>query len=221
MAPTPKACALVSGGLESTLLLQIALQQGREVYPLYVACGFFWEEQEIDSLKKFLNKFSRPELKNLTIQQKPLRDIFPDLWAYHPERFPDQNSPLGSVYLPGRNLILLLQGSLLAQRYDLQEIWIGVLGKNPYPDATRSFFDAFELLHSQTFKNSIKVQAPFQSLRKGELIGKFPDFPYQLNVTCLRPQGYLHCGNCYKCAERRRAFREASIPDPTEYLVAP
>lgn len=214
-----KACALVSGGLETNLLLHIALQQNREVYPLYIACGFFWEEQEILSLKKFLQKYSHPALKKLTIHEKPLRDIYPDLWAYHPEKFPDQNSPLGSVYLPGRNLTLLVEGSFLAQRHGLQEIWIGVLGKNPYPDATRKFFDEFENLHVQAFKNSIKIQTPFQSLRKGELIAKYPDFPYTLNVTCLRPQGLQHCGTCYKCAERRRAFQEAELPDPTDYFV--
>lgn len=219
MAPPLKVCLLVSGGLESALLLHIALQQGREVYPLYVACGFFWEKHEMESLKNFLGNFANPALKKLTIQEKPLREIYPDLWAYHPEKFPDQNSPLGSVYLPGRNLTLLMEGSLFAQRHGLQEIWIGVLGKNPYPDATRKFFDEFENLQAQAFKTPIKIQAPFQSLRKSELIAKYPDFPYRFNVTCLRPQGFRHCGTCYKCSERRRAFREAELADPTDYFV--
>ena len=215
-----KACVLVSGGLDSTLLLRMALQERREVYPLYVRCGFFWEESELASLKNYLENISDRALKELSVQDRPLQDFYPELWAFHPGKLPDQDCPLGSVYLPGRNLILLTQGSLLAQRHGLEEIWIGVLGKNPYSDATRKFFEDFENIFAQAFNHSVKIRAPFQNISKGELIRKYPDFPYQLNVTCLRPQGLRHCGRCYKCAERRRGFFDAGLQDPTEYLVS-
>jgi 7-cyano-7-deazaguanine synthase len=38
-----------------------------------------------------------------------------------------------------------------------------------------------------------------------------------LTFSCLAPQGRRHCGRCNKCAERKRAFRQAGIPDPTKY----
>jgi 7-cyano-7-deazaguanine synthase len=44
--------------------------------------------------------------------------------------------------------------------------------------------------------------------------------PLELTFSCLRPVGGLHCGRCNKCAERRRGFAEAGLPDPTQYANA-
>jgi 7-cyano-7-deazaguanine synthase len=36
-------------------------------------------------------------------------------------------------------------------------------------------------------------------------------------MSCLRPVDGVHCGACNKCAERRKAFALADLPDPTLY----
>jgi 7-cyano-7-deazaguanine synthase len=41
--------------------------------------------------------------------------------------------------------------------------------------------------------------------------------PLELTFSCIAPAGSLHCGQCNKCAERQRAFRLSSMPDPTRY----
>jgi 7-cyano-7-deazaguanine synthase len=44
-----------------------------------------------------------------------------------------------------------------------------------------------------------------------------------LTLSCMNPQdgGDTHCGRCSKCRERRDAFNEAGVVDPTLYAVAP
>jgi 7-cyano-7-deazaguanine synthase len=37
----------------------------------------------------------------------------------------------------------------------------------------------------------------------------------------MQPRGGLHCGQCSKCRERRDAFQEAGVSDPTAYRQAP
>jgi 7-cyano-7-deazaguanine synthase in queuosine biosynthesis len=37
----------------------------------------------------------------------------------------------------------------------------------------------------------------------------------------MQPKDGLHCGQCSKCRERRDAFLETELPDPTAYRHAP
>jgi 7-cyano-7-deazaguanine synthase len=43
--------------------------------------------------------------------------------------------------------------------------------------------------------------------------------PLEQTFSCIRPERDLHCGRCNKCAERRHAFAEADMADPTRYAV--
>jgi 7-cyano-7-deazaguanine synthase len=43
----------------------------------------------------------------------------------------------------------------------------------------------------------------------------------ELTLSCMNPQGGRHCGQCSKCRERRDAFHDALIADPTSYAAAP
>ena len=45
--------------------------------------------------------------------------------------------------------------------------------------------------------------------------------PLELTLSCMNPQGGRHCGRCSKCRERRDAFHDASVEDPTRYSTAP
>jgi 7-cyano-7-deazaguanine synthase len=45
--------------------------------------------------------------------------------------------------------------------------------------------------------------------------------PLALTLSCMNPRDSRHCGQCSKCRERRDAFRDAGVPDPTAYAVAP
>jgi 7-cyano-7-deazaguanine synthase len=37
----------------------------------------------------------------------------------------------------------------------------------------------------------------------------------------MQPAGGRHCGRCSKCRERRDAFNEATVADPTAYASPP
>ena len=42
-----------------------------------------------------------------------------------------------------------------------------------------------------------------------------------LTLSCMQPKNGMHCGRCSKCRERRDAFREAGVGDPTAYRHTP
>jgi len=206
-----KVAVLVSGGIDSALLIQAGLDQGREVHPLYVSVGFTWEEAERHCLQRLLERLARPSLKSLTVLHTPLRDLFPEHWAFTGRRVPDAKSRDEAVYLPARNLLLLSEGAVLAQARDLQEIWIGVLSANPFGDGKPEFFQSFEATCRIGLPKPLRVVAPFQQLSKSELLARYPDFPYQLTFSCIQPRGLDPCGACNKCAEARKALQTVGI----------
>jgi 7-cyano-7-deazaguanine synthase len=42
---------------------------------------------------------------------------------------------------------------------------------------------------------------------------------FEDTISCMSPVGDRHCGACNKCRERREAFAEAGVPDPTSYAA--
>ena len=52
-------------------------------------------------------------------------------------------------------------------------------------------------------------------IRLGATLG----VPLELTLSCMQPVDGLHCGRCSKCRERRDAFTEAGVDDPTPYAV--
>ena len=64
----------------------------------------------------------------------------------------------------------------------------------------------------------IKIRAPLSSVSKSDLIkiGTSLGVPFQLTWSCYL-DGTIHCGKCESCMNRKKAFKEAGVVDPTEY----
>ena len=125
-----------------------------------------------------------------------------------------------AVYLPGRNLLLLSKAAVFCGLHKIDAIAIGSLDHNPFPDATPRFFRDFAALAGDALGFRIKVVAPLRTLRKEVVLRRGKWLPLHLSFSCLVPRRGLHCGRCNKCAERRRAFREAGAKDLTRYATA-
>jgi 7-cyano-7-deazaguanine synthase len=70
---------------------------------------------------------------------------------------------------------------------------------------------------------TIAIEAPFSRLHKADVIklGASLGVPLELTLSCMQPSNGLHCGRCSKCRERRDAFLDAGIDDPTRYAQEP
>jgi 7-cyano-7-deazaguanine synthase len=212
-------CGLVSGGLDSAILLDHLLQQGRQALPLYVQCGFRWEAAERYWLRRFLRVIRTTQLLPLQLVELPRGSLSSAHWSVTGRGVPDAASPDTAVELPGRNLLLLSAAVVGAPRR-VTTVALGTLKGNPFSDASPRFFRQMGRCLSTALGRRIRLLTPLARWTKPQLIRRAGQLPLGLTFSCLAPRGVQHCGRCNKCAERRRAFREADRCDPTRYETA-
>lgn len=224
----PNIAVLTSGGIDSAIMLKLALQQGHQVWPIYVKRGFIWERAELFWLKQFLQnvrsirtgEVTSPVingrgnraptgddnvvsiLKKLTILHDPLQKILKNHWAVTGKNIPDYFSPDLDVEIPLHNLSLLCKTFLFAKENSIQEIWIGTLKGNPFIDSSTHYLNTLSSLLNITLSSSIEIKKPLGQLTKTEVSQLGKGLPLQLCFSCLQPQGLKTCGQCNKCAER-------------------
>jgi 7-cyano-7-deazaguanine synthase len=223
---------LFSAGLDSAVLLADALaRRGADetVQALHVSVGFSWEAEERAMAARL---FAKPpfagRVEPPVMLAFDMRDVFPDThWAVRgtPPAF---DSPDEDVFLDGRNVTLTSKAAVFITRtarprHTSARLLVGTLGCNPFPDATREFLDAQGRALSLGLDLPIAVEAPFAALHKPDVIrrGVALGVPLELTLSCMQPKDGMHCGKCSKCRERRDAFREAGVADPTPYREKP
>lgn len=217
-APAAPLAVLVSGGLDSAILLGEAARAYPAVFPLYVRTGLVWEDVERAHLERFLTALGAPNVRPLIVLDQPVRDIYGDHWSTTGTNVPDADSPDDAVFLPGRNVLLLAKPLLWCHLNGVPEVATAPLGTNPFPDATPAFYDGFASIVSTAVSGRVRVLRPYSPLHKVDVMRRGAGMPLEHTFSCIRPTAAgLHCGACNKCAERQQAFRAAEMPDPTAY----
>jgi 7-cyano-7-deazaguanine synthase len=211
---------LFSGGLDSAVLLALERQGHAPVQPVHVKAGLAWEGAERRAIDRLLAAplFSAgvEPLATITVD---IRDVYPaSHWSVtgHP---PAYDTPDEDVYLEGRNILLLSKAAVLAARLAIPRIALGSLAGNPFPDATPGFFRAMARALSLGLNRELDIVTPLAGFHKDRVIrlGLELGVPLELSLSCMNPSGGRHCGACSKCRERRDAFRDARVSDPTAY----
>ena len=210
---------LISGGLDSAILLGHLLDQGALVQPLYVHSGFVWETAERNAVGRWLAWWESSRLAPLVELEMPIADLYRDHWSLTGEATPDAHTPDDAVYLPGRNALLLIKACLWCQMHDIRSIALALLAHNPFPDATPEFFQAFHRMLGLATGNDVNVWCPFAHKTKDQVLELGRHFPIELTFSCIAPRENLHCGHCNKCAERQAAFQNLGVEDPTQYAA--
>ncbi len=206
--------ALASGGLDSSALLAEMARRGHEVFPIFVKAGLVWERAELAGLRRFLAALPESigsRVRPLKVASALLDGLYGEHWSTTGRGIPGWRAADNSVYLPGRNAVLLTQAAVYAALVGAPRVALGVLAGNPFPDATPRFFRALQEALSEGLDYPIELQAPFRRLYKEEVIRRSADLPLHLTVSCSQPAGGGPCGRCAKCRERTLALRAAGF----------
>lgn len=215
MSP-PRVVALVSGGIDSTVLMARLLALGADVLALSVDYG----------------QRHRRELLAAAAVSEAM--CVPHHVLIAPSLVPPQMAPGGppaprghyqdesmrATVTPHRNLLLIaLAASWGAQRGATAVAYAAHAGDHAiYPDCRPEFALVLGRLLRLSHYEPLELLAPFLSATKGDIVraGHELGAPLHLTWSCYEG-GSRHCARCGTCVERIEAFRLAGVPDPTDY----
>ncbi len=125
--------------------------------------------------------------------------------------------------VPFRNPIMLSIATGFAESIGAEGLVIAAHGGDHaiYPDCRENFMQAMaEAMRLGTYAG-IQLLRPFIALNKGEIAaeGARLGVDFARTWSCYKG-GALHCGQCGTCVERREAFLQAGLSDPTVYASA-
>ncbi|MFF3665506.1 7-cyano-7-deazaguanine synthase QueC [Microtetraspora malaysiensis] len=137
------------------------------------------------------------------------------------------DTSMSSTVVANRNALLLDIASAVAVAVGADIVAYGAHAGDHtvYPDCRGEFVDAYRrmvLLANEGFiADGFDVVAPFLTWSKADIIalGAQLAVPFGATWSCYRG-GDVHCGTCGTCVERREAFTQARVPDPTVYQTA-
>lgn len=209
---------IYSGGLDSTTLLYE--EQERIALAVTFDYGSNHAAQEVACAKKICQQL---EVEHLVIDLTFMKRYFASSLLSGADAIPEGNyddENMKSTVVPFRNGIMLSVACGLAESRGLTRVLIANHGGDHaiYPDCRPAFIDAMDAAMQAGTYVGVGIAAPYTNLSKTELVrrGTAMGIDYSQTYSCYKG-GEKHCGRCGTCRERQEAFREAGIPDPTEY----
>lgn len=225
----PEAVVLLSGGLDSSTVLAMAIEKGFEPVALTFDYGQR-HRRELESARDVARHFKVIDhivfqLDLASITTSSLTDARKTL--RRPATRDDISTGVPDTYVPSRNLVFLSIASSLAESRGAEAVFIAAnsVDFSGYPDCTPEFLAAFQkVLQTGTVAGikgkPVRVEAPILSMSKDEIVREAMrlEVPLILTWSCYEG-GERACGKCDSCVLRREGFEKAGVRDPIEYEV--
>ncbi|MFY0538420.1 7-cyano-7-deazaguanine synthase QueC [Nannocystis pusilla] len=234
MTEPMRAVVLLSGGLDSTMVLALAAAEGRETYALSFRYGQRHEVELASAARQAARFGARAhEVVDLAHLGR-LVAAGTSLLRASSEAVPKDNTAgegeIPSTYVPARNTLFLAYALGWAEVLGAGEIWVGVnaVDYSGYPDCRPQFTSVRapgRRGHARRGRGQAAARrAPLISWSKGQIVqaGLAAGVDYADTVSCYDPvvadDRPRACGRCDSCRLRRDGFAAAGVPDPTRYV---
>jgi 7-cyano-7-deazaguanine synthase len=218
-----KAVVLLSGGMDSAVVLAIAREQGFEAHALSVRYGQR-HTSELDAAVRVATLQGAAQHKT----------VYVDLRSFGGSALTDDidvpeagGAGIPVTYVPARNTIMLSLALGWAEVLGANDLFCGVnaVDYSGYPDCRPEFIDAFERLANVATKAGVegaglRVRAPLMRMGKADIVreGLRLGVDFSATVSCYRADAEGRaCGHCDACRLRAEGFAAAGVEDPTRY----
>ena len=222
-----QAVVLLSGGLDSTTILAMAVAEGFECHALSFDYGQR-HAHELDAARAVATRAGVADHRIATIDLRLFGgsaltdDIEVPIGRSHAE----MEAEVPVTYVPARNTIFLSFGMAFAEVVDAQALFIGVnaVDYSGYPDCRPEYIAAFQTMANLATKAGVEgrrleLRTPLIDLSKAEIVQRGLDLgvDYGLTTSCYDPRPAGACAVCDACLLRLRGFSDAGVEDPIPY----
>jgi 7-cyano-7-deazaguanine synthase len=223
-AAARRAVVLLSGGMDSAVVLAIARAQGFEGHALSVRYGQR-HSAELDAAAAVACALGATAHKVVDVDLRAIGGSALTADIAVPEA-PAAGIPV--TYVPARNTIMLALALGWAEVLGAKDLFVGVnaVDYSGYPDCRPAFVEAFERLANLATKagvegHGLRVHAPLIELSKADIVRRGIELgvDFSATVSCYQADSRGRaCGRCDACRLRAQGFVEAGVADPTRYV---
>jgi 7-cyano-7-deazaguanine synthase len=222
----PKAVVLLSGGLDSTTVLAIAMSQGFDAYAMSFRYGqrHGVELEKAEQVAQHLGA-SRHIVIDVNLRAIGGSALTSDTAVPKGRSTADMSHGIPITYVPARNTIFLSFALAWAEVLGASDIFVGVnaLDYSGYPDCRPEYIEAYERMANLATRAGVegtpklKIHAPLIKMSKADIVktGTALNVDYAITCSCYDPgPDGRPCGGCDSCLLRAKGFAEAGIADP-------
>lgn len=229
MLPLKPAVVLVSGGMDSAVVLAIAREQGFAPHALSVRYGQR-HTSELDAAVRVAASLGAVAHKTVNVDLRSLGGsaLTADIAVPVDTDGHVIGADIPVTYVPARNTIMLSVALGWAEVLGATDLFCGVnaVDYSGYPDCRPEFIAGFEALANLATKAGVegagfRVHAPLMRMTKADIVreGLRLGVDFAQTVSCYQADADGRaCGHCDACRLRAEGFDAAGVPDPTRYL---
>lgn len=211
---------LLSGGMDSVTALHHTAAKGRVEAALSFDYGAKHNAREL-ALAAW--QASVLGIRHVVISLKFMGQHFSSALLQGGREIPKghyEEASMKQTVVPFRNGIMLSIAAGFAESCGAHSLVIAAHAGDHaiYPDCRESFMKAMgEAMQLGTYAE-VQLERPFIALNKAGIaaLGAGLGVDYEKTWSCY-VGGEIHCGECGTCVERREAFLDAGLHDPTQY----
>jgi 7-cyano-7-deazaguanine synthase len=216
------AVVLLSGGLDSSVVLAMAVDEGYSVRTLTIDYG------QRHRTARAMARYYNVEHKAVRVDLSAFGgSALTDGAVIMPTATPpvDIGSTIPPTYVPARNTVFLSMALAWAEAIDAEAVFIGAnaVDYSGYPDCRPEFIEAMGRVAELGTKRGvegdpIRIEAPILKCTKAQIVRKGLELgvPFKHSWSCYRGRRQA-CGRCDSCQLRLKGFAEAGAVDPQEY----
>jgi 7-cyano-7-deazaguanine synthase len=231
VAGARRAVVLLSGGLDSSTTLAVAMDLGHRPYAISFSYGQR-HSVELDAARAVAKRIGveRHVVVDVDLRQFGGSALTAEIDVPKGRSADEMSDGIPVTYVPARNTVFLSFALAWAEVVNADDIYIGVnaLDYSGYPDCRPEYISAYERMANLATKRAVegqrlRIHAPLIGLSKGEIIRRGLELgvDYSMTRSCYDPgPAGEACGTCDSCALRRKGFAENGLDDPAPYQAS-